>query len=136
MHSANKGIQRIGHKSGLPLMPAVASMSTLPKFAKTPKPPYYAVIFSSQRTEGDNGYAQMAERMVELASQQPGFLGVESVRDTDGFGITVSFWGSVKAIAAWKANLEHLAAQEMGKQKWYEHYELRVAKVERAYAKP
>ena len=106
----------------------------LPKFAKTPEPPYYAVIFSSVR--GDNGYTQMAERMVELASQQSGFLGVESVRGTDGFGITVSYWTSEEAIAAWKANVEHLAAQEKGKQKWYEHYELRVAKVKRAYAKP
>ncbi len=111
-------------------------MIMLPKFAKTPKPPYYAVIFSSQRTAGDNGYTQMAERMVELASQQPGFLGVESVRGTDGFGITVSYWASAEAIAAWKSNVEHLAAQKMGKQKWYGHYELRVAKVERAYAKP
>ncbi len=106
----------------------------LPKFAKTPEPPYYAVIFSSVRRE--NGYVQVAERMVELASQQPGFLGVESVRGTDGFGITVSYWTSEETISAWKANVEHLAAQEKGKQKWYEHYELRVAKVERAYAKP
>jgi heme-degrading monooxygenase HmoA len=109
-------------------------MSMLPKFAKTPEPPYYAVIFSSMRR--DDGYTQMAERMVDLASQQPGFLGVESVRGKDGFGITVSYWISAEAIAAWKANIEHLAAQEKGKQKWYEHYELRVAKVKRAYAKP
>jgi heme-degrading monooxygenase HmoA len=109
-------------------------MSMLPKFAKTPEPPYYAVIFSSMRR--DDGYTQMAERMVDLASQQPGFLGVESVRGKDGFGITVSYWTSAEAIAAWKANIEHLAAQEKGKQKWYEHYELRVAKVKRAYAKP
>ena len=109
-------------------------MSLLPKFAKTPEPPYYAVIFSSIRR--DDGYAHVAERMVDLASQQPGFLGVESVRGTDGFGITVSYWTSEEAIAAWKANVEHLAAQEKGKRKWYEHYELRVAKVKRAYAKP
>ncbi len=111
-------------------------MTTLPKFAKTPAPPYYAVIFSSQRTEGDNGYGQAAERMVELASKQPGFLGMESVRDADGFGITVSYWASPEAMAAWKVNAGHLAAQKLGKEKWYEHYELRVAKVERAYAKP
>jgi len=109
-------------------------MSLLPKFAKTPEPPYYAVIFSSIRR--DDGYAQVAERMVDLASQQPGFLGVESVRGTDGFGITVSYWTSEEAIAAWKANVEHLAAQEKGKQEWYKHYELRVAEVKRAYAKP
>ena len=109
-------------------------MSMLPKFAKTPEPPYYAVIFSSVRR--DDGFTQTAERMVELASQQPGFLGVESVRGTDGFGITVSCWTSEEAIAAWKANVEQLAAQEKGKQKRYIHYELRVAEVKRAYAKP
>lgn len=104
-------------------------------FAKTPELPYYAVIFSSQRTAGDNGYGKMAERMVELAARQPGFLGVESARDGDGFGITVSYWESTEAIAAWKDDVEHLAAQELGKRAWYEHYELKVAKVERAYAK-
>jgi heme-degrading monooxygenase HmoA len=105
-------------------------------FAKTPQPPYYAVIFSSQRIEGDNGYGQMSERMVDLAARQPGFLGVESVRGSDGFGITVSYWASAEAIAAWKADVEHLVAQDIGKRVWYEHYELRVSKVERAYAKP
>lgn len=111
-------------------------MSTSSSFAQTPTPPYYVVIFSSQRTEGDSGYGKMAERMVELAAQQPGFLGAESVRGTDGFGITVSYWSSMEAISAWKANVEHLDAQAMGKREWYEHYELRVAKVERAYGKP
>ncbi len=104
-------------------------------FRKTPPPPYYAVIFSSARTPGDNGYGKMAERMVELASRQPGFLGVESARGEDGFGITVSYWESAEAIAAWKANVEHAAAQQLGKSLWYEHYELKVAKVERAYGK-
>ena len=111
-------------------------MRTSPAFAKTPEPPYYAVIFSSQQSSGDSGYGRMAERMVELAARQPGFLGIESVRGTDGFGITVSYWVSLEAIAAWKANTEHLAAQELGKHAWYEHYELKIAKVERAYAKP
>jgi heme-degrading monooxygenase HmoA len=104
-------------------------------FAKTPRPPYYAVIFSSLRTAGENEYGRTADRMVELAAQQPGFLGVESVRDIDGFGITVSYWDSTEAIAAWKAQAEHVIAQETGKRLWYEHYELRIAKVERAYAK-
>ena len=111
-------------------------MSNSPTFAKIPEPPYYAVIFSSQRTEGDNGYGPMAEKMVELAARQPGFLGVESVRCADGFGITVSYWTSTEAIASWKANVEHFAAQEMGRRAWYEHYDIRVARVERAYAKP
>lgn len=101
-------------------------------FAKTPEPPYYAVIFTSQRSEGDRGYGRMAERMVELAARQPGFLGVESVRREDGFGITVSYWASEEAIAAWKAHSEHKPAQEAGKHVWYADYQLRVAKVERA----
>jgi len=109
-------------------------MRSLP-FAKTPKPPYYAVIFSSLRAQLDNGYEQIAARMLELAARQPGFLGAESARNADGFGITVSYWASPAAIADWKAHAEHRIAQESGKRLWYEHYELRVAKVERAYGK-
>ena len=90
--------------------------------AKTPEPPYYAVIFTSLRTEGERGYGRMAERMVELAAQQPGFLGVESARNPGGLGITVSYWASEEAIVAWKANAEHQIAQETGKRTWYEDY--------------
>lgn len=103
--------------------------------ANTPRPPYYAVIFTSRRAGGDNGYSKMAERMVELASQQPGFLGVESARGADGVGITVSYWENEDAIRHWKQDVEHKAAQESGKQTWYEDYMVRVSKVERAYAK-
>jgi heme-degrading monooxygenase HmoA len=111
---------------------------TAASFARLPAPPYYAVIFSSQRSDGDDGddgYDATAERMVELASAQPGFLGVESTRGADGFGITVSYWASEEAIAAWKAHAEHRLARESGRARWYAHYELRVARVERAYAK-
>jgi heme-degrading monooxygenase HmoA len=111
-------------------------MSTRSAFANTPEPPYYAVIFSSRRTDGDDGYDAMAVRMVELAARQPGFIGVESVRGRDGFGITVSYWESAESLAAWKANVDHHAAQKRGKSAWYEHYEVKVAKVERAYGKP
>jgi heme-degrading monooxygenase HmoA len=104
--------------------------------AATPAPPYYAVIFSSQRTAVDEGYDAVGERMVELATQQPGFLGVESTRDAQGFGITVSYWRSLEDIAAWRAHGEHRVAQTAGKKKWYEHYELRVARVERATRGP
>jgi heme-degrading monooxygenase HmoA len=107
----------------------------MPQFAQLPKPPYYAVIFANQRTQGDDGYGHTAMRMVELAREQAGFLGVESVRGTDGFGITVSYWESEDAIRNWKFQAEHLVAQETGIKNWYEHYELRVAKVERAYGK-
>lgn len=102
-------------------------------FAKTPKPPYYAVIFSARRTQGDNGYAETAARMAELVAQQPGFLGAEHARDESGFGITVAYFDSEESIRNWKRNLEHAAAREKGRKQWYSHYELRVAKVERAY---
>ena len=105
-------------------------------FANTPPPPYYAVIFSSLRTEGDQGYAAMADRMVALAAQQSGFLGAESVRGEDGFGITVSYWQNEASIAAWKADVEHQEAQKMGRAQWYARYALRVARVERAYGTP
>jgi heme-degrading monooxygenase HmoA len=105
-------------------------------FARTPEPPYYAVIFTSTRTAVDEGYGAMADRMVELASQQPGFLGVESTRGADGLGITVSYWTSLEAIAAWKATSEHRVAQATGHRKWNEHFETRVARVERAYSGP
>ena len=101
--------------------------------AMTPEPPYYAVIFTSLRTEGERGYGRMAERMAELAAQQPGFLGVESARNPGGLGITVSYWASEEAILAWKANAEHQIAQETGKKTWYADYSVRVAKVEREY---
>jgi heme-degrading monooxygenase HmoA len=100
------------------------------RIAKTPKPPYYAVIFASQRTEGDQGYGKMAEKMVELASQQDGFLGVESARD-EGLGITVSYWESLEAIKIWKDHSLHQVAQEKGKTLWYQNFSLRVCKVER-----
>lgn len=108
----------------------------LPGFANTPEPPYYAVIFTAQRTEGDDGYAAMAEAMMRLAMQQPGCLGAESVRDASGLGITVSYFTDEASIAAWKGNARHLAAQCAGRQRWYSHYEMRVARVERAYAGP
>ena len=99
--------------------------------ADTPTPPYYAVIFSSIRTDVDGEYAATAARMVELAGQQPGFLGVESARD--GVGITVSYWESEEAIRAWHDQAEHRLAQAAGREKWYAAFQLRVCRVERAY---
>ncbi|WP_336784970.1 antibiotic biosynthesis monooxygenase family protein [Paenibacillus sp. MMO-177] len=97
---------------------------------------YYAVIFSSQRTEGDHGYGVMADKMEELAAKQPGFISVESVRDASGAGITISYWESLDAIRNWKQNQLHQAAQEKGKQAWYESYNVKICKVERAYSYP
>ena len=99
--------------------------------ANTPEPPYYAVIFSSLRTDGDNGYGAMAERMDALAAQQPGYLGVESARE--GLGLTVSYWRDLASIRAWKANAEHLVAQQTGRSTWYTDYKTRICKVERDY---
>jgi heme-degrading monooxygenase HmoA len=92
---------------------------------------YYAVIFTSTRTEVEAGYAEMAIKMVELAKAQPGYIGTESARSE--IGITVSYWESLEAIKNWKANMEHLEAQEKGKTIWYKNYKVRIAKVEREY---
>ena len=99
-----------------------------------PTPPYYAVIFTSLRSPADaEGYAVTAERMVELAQQQPGYLGIESARGDDGLGITVSYWSSLEAIRAWREHAEHRLAQENGRSRWYSRYSLRIARVERAW---
>jgi heme-degrading monooxygenase HmoA len=100
------------------------------------KPPYFAVVFTSRRTEGDNGYADASDAMVALAAEQPGFLGIESARGSDGVGITVSYWDSEDAIANWRRNAEHAATREHGRSRWYAHYEVRIARVERAYSGP
>lgn len=96
--------------------------------ANTPKPPYYAVIFTYHRTEGDNGYGEMAVKMVELASRQPGFLGIESARQE--VGITVSYWTDLDSIRKWKTNIEHQKAQKLDREKWYSSFKIRISKVE------
>lgn len=99
--------------------------------AGTPEPPYYAVVFTSIRTDGDNGYAAMTARMEQLAALQPGFLGMESARQK--IGITVSYWADLESISNWKADMEHRRAQELGREQWYASYSVRIARVERAY---
>jgi len=99
--------------------------------AQTPTPPYYAVIFTSVKMENDEGYDEMAERMVELAQQQPGFLGVESARNE--IGITVSYWTDLVSIKNWKEHAEHTIAREKGRADWYKAFKTRIAKVERDY---
>jgi heme-degrading monooxygenase HmoA len=102
--------------------------------AETPAPPYFAVIFTSLRTSDNEGYAVTAERMLELAAEQPGYLGVESVRDgATGLGITVSYWRDEESILAWKRNAEHREAQRNGHSRWYAAFTTRVSKVEREY---
>lgn len=100
--------------------------------ATTPPPPYYAVIFTSIRTEVDNGYNVMSDAMDELSKKQPGYLGIESARD--GLGITVSYWRSLEDIKNWKNNTSHQFAQKTGREKWYEDFKVRICKVERDYS--
>ena len=99
--------------------------------ARTPEPPYYAVIFTSHKTGDTEGYAETAARMLELAARQPGFLGVESVRED--LGVTVSYWTDLESIRLWKQNAEHRLAQKSGMKKWYSSYKTRIALVERDY---
>ncbi|NTG46964.1 antibiotic biosynthesis monooxygenase [Agrobacterium rhizogenes] len=107
-----------------------------PKFAKLPDTACYAVIFSSQRTQADNGYAETADRMEELIATMPGYLGAESVRGADGFGITVAYFDTEESILAWRNHAEHTDARRRGREEWYSHFEVRIAKVERAYGFP
>ena len=102
--------------------------------AQTPEPPYYAVIFTSVRTDGDDGYADMAARMLELAKKQPGFLGVESAREQTG--ITVSYWTDLEAIVRWREHPEHREARKLGREKWYAAFKVRIVRVEKSYENP
>ena len=105
-----------------------------PTTHKAPPAPYYAVIFSSTLADDAEGYSTMADRMVALAKEQDGFLGVESAaRTSEGFGITVSYWRDLESISRWKAQSEHAAAQKMGRDAFYRSYRLRIARVERDY---
>jgi heme-degrading monooxygenase HmoA len=101
--------------------------------ANTPEPPYVAVIFTSIRMPGDDGYDAMSDEMVALGQRQPGFLGIESTRGADGFGITVSYWATLEHARAWKAVAEHRGAQRLGRERWYRAYKTRIANVERDY---
>jgi len=103
----------------------------MPNIINTPKPPYYAVIFTSKKADEDKGYDKMSNKMIELVSQQDGFLGFESAREE--LGITVSYWKDEVSIRNWKVNLEHQKAQKLGKEIWYQQYKIRIAKVEKDY---
>jgi len=110
-------------------------MTLPPYLAKTPEPPYFAVIFTSKRTARDpEGYDATADTMVEMAARMDGYLGMESTRSEDGTGITVSYWRDEAAIAAWRTVSEHLTAQKQGRENWYDSYHVRIARVTRAYS--
>lgn len=101
------------------------------KFSHTPKPPYYAVIFTSVRTSGDNGYAAMSDQIEAIVKDQPGYLGMESARNE--IGITVCYWKDIASIRNWAENEEHRVAKEKGKESWYDAYRVRICKVEAEY---
>jgi heme-degrading monooxygenase HmoA len=99
--------------------------------SKTPEPPYYAVIFTSIRTDGDHGYAAVSEQMMHLAAKQEGYLGVEHARNE--LGITVSYWQDLESIKKWKNHVDHTIARNRGRSEWYKNFKVRIAKVERDY---
>lgn len=101
----------------------------LSEIVKTPKPPYFAVIFTSIRTKDDNGYDSKSDEIVNIVSKQKGFLGAESVRDSDGFGMTVSYWDSLESINEWKKDIDHIEAKKTGKKVWYKEYMIRICEV-------
>lgn len=106
------------------------------RFSDMPDPPYYAVIFANQLSNMPDGYGEMADRMADLATTMPGYIGRESTRDETGFAMTVSYWHDEASIANWKAQAQHALAQKNGKERWYDHYILRVARIERHYSGP
>lgn len=114
-----------------PTPSSLPSPSALP--TQPPEPPYYAVVFTSLRTPGDQGYAERSDEMERLAAGMPGFLGLDSVRGADGFGITVSYWRDEESIAGWRDQADHAATRADGRAHWYESFAVHVAKVERAY---
>ena len=116
------------------MLPRAHYTSGMGPHARTPKPPYYAVIFTSRRTAADpEGYDRTADRMVELAATMAGFLGIESARNSEGVGITISYWDSPESIQRWREHAEHRLAQWAGKERWYEHYSIRICRVEKEY---
>ena len=102
-------------------------------WGKTPEPPYYVAIFTQQRTDVDDGFSAMVERMVAAVRQQPGFLGMEAAEGTDGIGIVVAYWEEDESIKRWKLHLEHREAQKLGRERWFSRYRVRIGRVERAY---
>ena len=114
-----------------PCFPAWMEVPRMSRFATTPHPPYIAVVFTSLRTPGDNGYADIGEEIDRVLSGQDGYLGMESVRGMDGYGITVSYWATLDCVVAWRRNIAHAKAMAMGRAQWYERYALRVCQVER-----
>ena len=108
--------------------------NAMSRFAPMPDTSYYAAIFSNQASETPEGYAEMAAAMGEVAKTLPGYIGIESTRDAEGFAITVSYWESEDAIKGWREHAKHAIAQKIGKERWYDDYILRVAKVERQYS--
>ncbi len=123
MHGQEKALQHDSLNKAYP--------NFMSAIAHTPKPPYYAVIFTSLQSADTQGYSQMADKMLKLAAQQDGFLGVESAREE--LGITVSYWSNLASIKRWKSDAEHLKAQKLGHEKWYSEFSVRIAKVEHEY---
>ncbi|MFT5750576.1 MAG: heme-degrading monooxygenase HmoA [Flavobacteriales bacterium] len=96
------------------------------------KPPYYAVIFTTKQTAVTAGYTETTDHMEALAKEHAGYLGMDHARSE--IGITISYWETLEDIARWKAQRDHLKAQQKGIKEWYEHYTVKICKVERVYS--
>jgi heme-degrading monooxygenase HmoA len=109
----------------------------MPYVAKTPKPPYFAVVFTSINAEVDHTeHVEMYARLVQRASTYDGYLGIEGARNSDGTGVAVVYWKDLDSIEAWAKDPEHQVAKRKGREIWYSHYMIRISKVERAYGRP
>jgi heme-degrading monooxygenase HmoA len=108
----------------------------MPFVARTPKPPYYAVVFTSINAEVDHTeHTEMYQRMVARAETYPGYLGIEPARNADGTGVAVVYWRDLDSIAAFARDAEHRIAKQKGREIWYSHYLIRICKVERDYGR-
>lgn len=102
-------------------------------FVNTPKPPYHAVIFTSQRTSIDDGYTELNDELYAEAQQFDGYIGADSLRNAEGYGVAVLYWRNADSIRKWAQYAKHIRAKQLGKEQWYEGYRVRIAVVEREY---
>lgn len=116
-----------------PVGSPVARVATAPTPVPAHDPPYYAVVFTSLRTEDDDGYVETAERMGELVREVPGFLGEDSARTPGGLSVTVAYFRDLAGIEKWREHAEHRAAKAYRREHWYERYSLHIARVEHSH---
>lgn len=94
-----------------------------------------AVIFRAAIAEMDDDYHAMAERLRELALEEYGCR--EFCAWTEGDSeVAISYWENEEQIRAWRADAEHIAAQDLGRDRWYKGYSVQVVEILREYKHP